>query len=116
MTQVLTNQRRTMLIFILRHKEYCERAKTCACAKARRGRPPVPSALTLPALATIEAPDAVLSVKEVRDAIRRGDVTAKTKAEAKPVAPSSTTASVPQAHPAVTPEGAAHSPKKRAKE
>jgi len=62
----------------------------CACTKSQGpGARLVPTSLTLPALATAEAPDAVLSVAEVHRAIRQGAVTAttETKAAAEETAP-----------------------------
>lgn len=80
MTTVLTSHVRRMLVFVLPHVEYCARLGHCACGvSVRRDAPRVPDSLTLPALATIEANDAVLSVSGVQSAIRKGDVTATPK-------------------------------------
>lgn len=122
MTQILTNRRRRMLVFVLLHEEFCKKLEGCICTKSRRPERLVPSALTLPALATIEAPDAVLSVKEVECAIRRGDVTARSKPEAEQPVPVEPGPAKPDESVAVAPASAteADTPqrqqKKRARE
>ena len=79
----LTNRLRRMLVFLLPHDEFCRAAGQCACSKtAGCNARLVPTSLTLPALATTEAPDAVLSVAEVQRAIRQGAVTATTETKA----------------------------------
>ena len=86
----LTNRVRRMLVFLLSHDEFCQAAGQCACSKTEGSNARlVPTSLTLPALATTDASDAVLSVAEVQRAIRQGAVTAttETKTAAEEAAP-----------------------------
>jgi hypothetical protein len=75
MTTTLSNRRRRLLVFVLKHDEYCKAAGSCSCIESQlRENHLIPGSLSMPALASVEAPDAILSVLEVKLAIRRGDV------------------------------------------
>jgi len=76
MTVTLINRVARLRVFLLPHAEYCLVRGACACVpvpgtRVRR----VPSALTLPASATVEGLDTtVLLVAEIARAVRSGDL------------------------------------------
>jgi hypothetical protein len=74
MTVSLTNTLGRMQIFVLPHETYCQALGKCAC-EVEHGRVArrIPSSLTLPAGATVAGlPEAILSVRDVVAAHRRG--------------------------------------------
>lgn len=84
----LKNREARMLVFELRHSEYCRANGHCACKRQRIGTTEtrdgekrhlvrmrsMPSTISLPARSEILVKDAVLKLPELQDAIRSGRI------------------------------------------
>jgi len=73
MTIRLKNTTRRMQVFVLVHEHHCTALGRCTCDVRKDGRR-MPASLTLPAGDTVEAPDAVLRLPAVMNALRAGEI------------------------------------------
>lgn len=73
MTIRLKNTTRRLQVFVLIHEHHCTALGRCTCDLRKDGRR-LPTSLTLPAGDIAEAPDAVLRLPAVMNALRAGEI------------------------------------------